>query len=203
MDEPLGNAVGNALEVKEAIDTLKGEGPEDLLELSLVLGAYMLISAGVTDDVDMGIKMLRDTIYDGSAKEKMREFIMAQGGDGNVVDDTDILQKSSIVMDIVAQKSGFIERIDTAEIGMASLLLGGGRENKESEIDLSVGIVLKKKVGDKVEKNDVVATLYANDLEKLKIAKERLENAYEFSKTPTKKQRLVKWIISKNGAKKY
>lgn len=203
MDEPLGNAVGNALEVKEAIETLSGNGPEDLLELSLVLGSYMLISAGVTDDVEEGINMLRQTIDDGRAKEKLREFIEAQGGDGNVVDDTDILPKSSIVMDIVAEEGGFIEHIDTSEIGMVSLALGGGRETKESEIDLSVGIVLKKKVGDKVEKNDVVATIYANDLEKLKAAKERFERAYIFCKTPAKKQRLVKWVISKNGAKKY
>lgn len=203
MDEPLGNAIGNALEVKEAIETLNGEGPEDLLELSLVLGSYMLISAGVTDDVDEGIKLLRETIDDGRAKEKFREFIEAQGGDGNVVDNTDILPKSSIVMDIIAEEGGFIEHIDTTEIGMMSLTLGGGRETKESEIDLSVGIVLKKKVGDKVEKNDVVATIYANDLEKLKAAKERFERAYIFSKTPAKKQRLVKWVISKNGAKKY
>ena len=203
MDEPLGNAVGNALEVKEAIETLNGNGPEDLLELSLVLGSYMLISAGVADDVEEGINMLRETVEDGRAKEKLREFIEAQGGDGNVVDDTDILPKSSIVMDIVAEEGGFIEHIDTSEIGMVSLALGGGRETKESEIDLSVGIVLKKKVGDKVEKNDVVATIYANDLEKLKAAKERFERAYIFCKTPTKKQRLVKWVISKNGAKKY
>ena len=203
MDEPLGNAVGNALEIKEVIDTLNGNGPDDLLELSLVLGGYMLIMSGVTDDLEIGIEMLRKTISDGSAKAKFKEFIIAQGGNGNVVDNTELLPKASIIMDIIAEEGGFIERINTSEIGMVSLTLGGGRETKESKIDSSVGIVLKKKVGEKVEKNDVVATIHANSIEKLKAAKERFEAAYDFSKTPANKQRLVKWIISKNGAKKY
>lgn len=203
MNEPLGGAVGNALEVREAIDTLNGRGPSDLLELSLVLGAHMLMAAEATDDLEAGMRMLKETIEDGRAKEKLREFIIAQGGDGDVADNTDLLPKASIVMDIVAEEGGFVKSINTSEIGMVSLTLGGGRETKESEIDLSVGVVLKKKVGDRVDKNDVVATIYANDIEKLRIAKDRFEEAYEFSKTPVNKQRLIKWIISKNGAKKY
>ena len=191
MNEPLGKSVGNALEVKEAIDTLNGNGPEDLLELSLVLGAHMLIAAGVTDDLETGINMLKQTINDGRAINKMREFIEAQGGDGEVVNNTELLPKASIIMDIIAEESGFVESINTQEIGIVSLTLGGGRETKDSKIDLSVGIVLKKKVGDRVEKGDTVATLYANDIEKLKAAKERFERAYEFSKTPVKKQPLV------------
>ena len=162
MNEPLGKSVGNALEVKEAIDTLNGNGPEDLLELSLVLGAHMLIAAGVTDDLETGINMLKQTINDGRAINKMREFIEAQGGDGEVVNNTELLPKASIIMDIIAEESGFVESINTQEIGIVSLTLGGGRETKDSKIDLSVGIVLKKKVGDRVEKGDTVATLYAN-----------------------------------------
>lgn len=203
MNEPLGNAVGNALEVREVIETLSGNGPKDLLELSMVLGAYMLIVAKKTDSIENGIKMLYETIENGSAKRKLKEFIEAQGGDSSVVEDTGRLPKASIVMDIIAQENGFVKRIDTEQIGMASLVLGGGREIKDSEIDLSVGIVLQKKIGDKVEKEDVVATIYANDLEKLKMAKEKLELAYEFSKTPVNGQHLVKWIISEKGAKKY
>lgn len=203
MNEPLGNAVGNALEVREVIETLSGNGPKDLLELSMVLGAYMLIVAKKTDSIENGIKMLYETIENGSAKRKLKEFIEAQGGDSSVVEDTGRLPKASIVMDIIAQENGFVKRIDTEQIGMASLVLGGGRETKDSEIDLSVGIVLQKKIGDKVEKEDVVATIYANDLEKLKMAKEKLELAYEFSKTPVNGQHLVKWIISEKGAKKY
>lgn len=203
MDEPLGNAVGNALEVKEAIDALNGNGPEDLVELSLVLGSQMLMAAGNVESMEEGIKKLNETIENGSAKNKFREFIMAQGGNGDIVDDINLLPKASIVMDIIAEENGFVKRIDTEQVGLASLVLGGGRETKDSIIDLSVGIVLRKKVGDQVLKNDVVATIHANDIEKLKQAKEKLEIAYEFSKTPVKSQQLIKWIISKNGAKKY
>ncbi len=203
MDEPLGNAVGNALEVKEAIDTLNRNGPKDLLELSLVLGAHMLMAAGKAESVEEGMELLNETIDNGSAKNKFREFIEAQGGNGSVIEDTGLLPKASIVMDIIAEENGFVKRIDTEQVGLASLVLGGGRETKDSDIDLSVGIVLQKKVGDQVVKDDVVATIHANDIEKLKQAKEKLEIAYEFSKTPVKSQQLIKWIISKNGAKKY
>lgn len=203
MDQPLGVGIGNALEVKEAINTLKGEGPDDLLELSCVLGAQMLMAAHVTDNLEDGIDKLKETITNGSALNKFREFIEYQGGNAEVINNLDLLPKASIVMDILAEKNAFVKKIDTSEVGMVSLILGGGRETKESMIDMSVGIELKKKVGDRVEKDDVVATIYANDLEKLKLAKERLEQAYEFSKTPVNKQQLIKWIISKNGAKKY
>lgn len=203
MDQPLGNMIGNALEVKEAIETLDGRGPEDLLELSYVLGAYMLIAAEKAESLEDGINKLRETIESKSALLKFREFIEAQGGDGAVVENTDLLPKASIVMDIISEEAGFIKHIDTSEIGMVSLILGGGRETKDSEIDLSVGIELKKKVGDRIEKEEVIATIYANDLERLKAAKERLDMAYEISVTPVNKQQLVKWVISKSGAKKY
>ena len=203
MDQPLGNMVGNALEVKEAIETLDGNGPEDLTELSYVLGAYMLIAAGKADSLEEGMEKLRETIENKSALNKFREFIEAQGGDGAVVENTEMLPKASIIMDIISEEAGFIKRIDTSEIGMVSLILGGGRETKDSAIDLSVGIELKKKIGDRIEKDEVIATIYANDLERLKAARERLDLAYEISVTPVNKQQLVKWVISKNGAKKY
>lgn len=203
MDEPLGCAVGNAIEIREVIETLKGNGPKDLTELSLVLGAHMLIISKTADSIETGISMLRETIENGSALEKFREFIIAQGGDGDVVDNVDLLPKPSIVMDILAENSGFVKKIDTKEIGIISLILGGGRENKDSIIDLSVGLELKKKIGDRVEKDDVIATIYANDIEKLRLAKEKLEDAYEFTITPVNRLKLVKWIITKNGAKKY
>lgn len=203
MDQPLGNMVGNALEVKEAIETLDGNGPEDLTELSYVLGAYMLIAAGKADSLEEGMEKLRETIENKSALNKFREFIEAQGGDGAVVENTEMLPKASIIMDIISEEAGFIKRIDTSEIGMVSLILGGGRETKDSTIDLSVGIELKKKIGDRIEKDEVIATIYANDLERLKAARERLDLAYEISVTPVNKQQLVKWVISKNGAKKY
>ncbi len=203
MDQPLGKAVGNALEVKEAIDTLKGNGPKDLEEISFVLAGLMLVAAKKADNLETGINMLRQTIKDGSALNKLKEFIEAQNGDKNIVDNPELLPKASISMEIKAENSGFVEHINTSEIGMVSLILGGGRETKESLIDLAVGIVLNKKVGDRVEKGDVLATLYANDIDRLSKAKDRFMAAYSITKTPVAKDALIKWIITNNEVKKY
>lgn len=203
MDQPLGHAVGNALEVREAIDTLRGEGPDDLLELSCVLGSYMLKAAGVADDLEEARERLENSVKNGDALKKLAELVKAQGGDETYVYNTDKLVKSSIIMDVNSEVSGYVEKIETEDIGRVSLVLGGGRENKDSVIDLSVGVVLHKKVGDKVEKGDAIATLYANDLDKLSVAKDILVNAYSITVTPAKSKPLIKWIVGKNGAKKY
>lgn len=203
MDQPLGRAVGNALEVREAIDTLRGEGPDDLLELSYVLGSYMLKAAGVADDLEEAREKLENSVKNGNALKKLAELVKAQGGDETYVYNPDKLVKSSIIMDVNSEVSGYVEKIETEDIGRVSLVLGGGRENKDSVIDLSVGVVLHKKVGDKVEKGDAIATLYANDLDKLSVAKDILVSAYSITVTPAKSKPLIKWIVGKNGAKKY
>ena len=203
MNQPLGFAVGNALEVKEAIDTLKGEGPEDLLELAVVLGTYMLLGVKHFTDEAEARAALYKTIEDGSALKKLEEFVAAQGGNPEAVHNYELLPKASIVMEIKAQEAGFVERIETDEIGMVSLILGGGRETKESDIDLSVGVVIKKKIGDAVEKGETVAILHGNDLKKMEQAKERFVAAYTFSNSPVAREALVKWIISSKGTKKY
>ena len=120
----MGKAVGNALEVKEAIDTLKGNGPKDLEEISFVLAGLMLVAAKKADNLETGINMLRQTIKDGSALNKLKEFIEAQNGDKNIVDNPELLPKASISMEIKAENSGFVEHINTSEIGMVSLILG-------------------------------------------------------------------------------
>ena len=203
MDQPLGFAVGNALEVKEAIDTLNGEGSRELLELCLTLGSYMVFCTKHAESVERARDMLMKTIEDKSALRKLAEFVEAQGGDANAVYDTSLLPKASIVMEIKAEEDGFIEKIETDEIGMVSLILGGGRETKESEIDLSVGVVLHKKISDAVKVGETIATMYGNDLEKLQQAKERFMSALTFSKTPVTKNRFIKWIITANGTTKY
>lgn len=203
MDQPLGRAVGNALEVREAIDTLRGEGPDDLLELSYVIGSYMLKAAGVADDLEEAREKLENSVKNGNALKKLAELVKAQGGDETYVYNPDKLVKSSIIMDVNSEVSGYVEKIETEDIGRVSLVLGGGRENKDSVIDLSVGVVLHKKVGDKVEKGDAIATLYANDLDKLSVAKDILVSAYSITVTPAKSKPLIKWIVGKNGAKKY
>ena len=195
MDQPLGYAVGNALEVKEAIDTLNGNGPKDLLELCLTLGSYMLIGTKKASDADEARAMLKETITSKKALNKFAEFIKAQGGDVRAVYDTSLLPKASLTQDCYAASEGYISSIHSDEVGMVSLTLGGGRETKESEIDLSVGVVLKKKVGDYVKKGDVIATLYANSEEKLKAAKERFDKTYSYSDNEVKKPVFIKRII--------
>lgn len=203
MDQPLGFSVGNALEVKEAIDTLNGDGAKDLLELAVILGSYMLVGTKKAENIEEAREKLLGTIENKSALKKLEEFVEAQGGDTRAIYDTELLPKASIVMEIKAEEDGFVEKIETEEIGMVSLLLGGGRETKESEIDLSVGLILHKKIGDKVKEGEVLATMYGNDLKKMETARERFLQTYSFSKTPVAKSAFIKWIITKGGVEKY
>ena len=173
MDQPLGFAVGNALEVKEAIDTLEGHGPADFLELCLTLGSQMLIAGGKAENAEEAEEALRAVIADGSALKKLAEFVKAQGGDGNVVNKPELLPKAAIVLPVPAPESGYLSRIVCDEVGICSLILGGGRETKESEIDLSVGLVLCKKVGDYVEAGEPLAVIHANDSGKAEQARAR------------------------------
>ncbi len=195
MDQPLGFAVGNALEVKEAIDTLRGEGPADFVELCMTLGSQMLIAGGRAKTDAEAKAMLQQVIEDGSALKKLAEFVEAQGGDAAAVYDTSKLPKASIIEAVEAPQSGYISKIACAEVGICSLILGGGRETKESEIDLAVGIVLTKKVSDKVEKGETIAYIHANDAEKLKAAKERFLQAYTFSEAAPEKSVMIKHIL--------
>lgn len=178
MDQPLGNAVGNALEVKEAIATLQGEGPEDFTELCMTLGSCMLVAAGIAEDEGQARNMLLKVIEDGSALHKLAEFVKAQGGNEEMVYHPELLPGSYIVSPVFSPEEGYINRIVCDEVGICSLILGGGRETKESSIDLSVGIELQKKVGDFVKKGEILAFIHANDEDKLKTCEERLLRAY-------------------------
>ena len=195
MDQPLGRAVGNALEVKEAIATLRGEGPEDFTQLCMTLGAYMLVAGGAASDEEEARVRLNRVIEDGSALKKLAEFVEAQGGDPAAVYDTALLPEASIVEEIDSMQDGYVCHIDCDEIGICSLLLGGGRETKESVIDLSVGLVLHKKVGDSVRAGEALATVYANDRNKLNAAKERFLQAYHFADGPVEEASLIKGIV--------
>lgn len=195
MDQPLGYAVGNALEVKEAIDTLRGEGPEDFEELCMTLGAYMLMAGNLAVDEADAFQQLHKVIEDGSALDKLAEFVQAQGGDKRAVYDTTLLPKASMQHEIVSKQTGFVQHIQCDEIGICSLLLGGGRETKESVIDLSVGLVLHKKKGDYVKAGESLATIYANDEAKMQEAARRFLSAYTFSTEPVKKTALIKGIV--------
>ncbi len=196
MDEPLGFAVGNALEVIEAVQTLKGNGPEDLLELCVALGSHMLVLANAADNLDEAAKKLKNTITDGTAYEKFIEFVTAQGGKREDVENVEQLISADIIKEIPAPCSGYIAHIQSDEVGISAMLLGGGRETKESVIDLSVGIVLKKKVGDYVRTGEPLAVMYSNDPVKFAAAQKRLLSAYRYSEIPVPAGSLIKGIIT-------
>ncbi|MES5954540.1 pyrimidine-nucleoside phosphorylase [Bacillus fungorum] len=162
MSQPLGFAIGNALEVKEAIDTLKGEGPEDLTELVLVLGSQMVVLAKKANTLEKAREMLIEVMKNGKATEKFKEFLSNQGGDSSIVDNPEKMPQAKYVIDVPAKTSGVISNIVADEIGIAAMLLGAGRATKEDEIDLAVGLMLRKKVGDAVKEGEPFVTIYAN-----------------------------------------
>jgi len=185
MDQPLGFAIGNSLEVIEAINTLKGNGPKDLIELVLTLGSNMLIMGKKVENEEEGRKLLLQTIKDGSALEKLKEFVKAQGGDISYIDNTELFPKAKYKIEVKAKKAGVISKIHAEAVGIIAMELGAGRETQESSIDLSVGIVFNKKRGDKVKEEDLLATIHASNEEKGNRAVEKLlkeiviSNSYE------------------------
>jgi pyrimidine-nucleoside phosphorylase len=170
MSQPLGYAIGNALEIKEAIDTLKGEGPEDLHELCLTLGSYMVFLAEKASSLEEARAMLEEVIQNGKALETMKIFLEAQGGDGSVVDDPGKMPQASYKVELEAKEDGYVSEIVADSVGVAAMWLGAGRATKESEIDLAVGLMLNKKIGDAVKKGDSLVTIYTNqkDVEQVK-----------------------------------
>lgn len=170
MSQPLGRAIGNALELQEAIDTLKGEGPEDLTELVLTLGSQMVVLAQKAKDLDEARGMLQEVIDNGKALEKFKTFLSNQGGDASVVDDPSKLPTAQYQFELPAKRSGVVSEMIANEIGIASMMLGAGRQTKEDVIDLAVGLVLNKKVGGRVEEGESLLTIYANseDVEQVK-----------------------------------
>lgn len=195
MDQPLGNTVGNALEVREAIDTLNGNGPRDFTELVMTLGSYMLLAGGKADKEEMARRMLRQVVEDGSALRKLAEFVKAQGGDESYVYEPEKLPCAKIRKELLAPVDGYIQKIVCDEVGICSLILGGGRETKESQIDLSVGIRLIQKVGKYVHKGDVLAEVFANDCQKLEEAMTRLQQAYHIGPDEAKEQNVILDVV--------
>lgn len=195
MDQPLGNAVGNALEVKEAIETLRGNGPADLVELVLTLGSHMVLAAEKVNSLEEAREKLEFSLKDGSAFETFKKFVVAQGGSEDEVIHPEKLPAAKYVEDVICMEDGYVSKIQTEEIGRISLLLGGGRETKESKIDLAVGLVLKKKYGDKVAYGESLAEIHANDLDKLTVAKERLLKAYTIVKEEVETKPVIKTVI--------
>lgn len=190
MSQPLGYAVGNALEVKEAIATLKGEGPEDLAELCLTLGSHMVYLGKKADSPDAAREMLKKAIEDGSALETFKTFIKAQGGDPSIIDDPAKLPKAKYSFEVPAKEEGYICEIKADEIGTAAMLLGAGRATKTSSIDLSAGVVLKKKIGDYVQKGEPLAIIHCN-FEDVGNAEAKIENSIKISGEKPAPPRLI------------
>lgn len=195
MDEPLGNAVGNALEIKEVIDALHGDGPEDLMEVVYVLGTQMLLLAKRAEDEEIARNLITESIQERKALKKFAEFIENQGGNREEILHLDMLPKARYVIPVLAEEEGCIERILAQNIGIACMTLGGGRENKESTIDHGVGIILTKKISDTVKKGETLALIHANSKEKAVLASGLVKNAYQIAKEPAKKAPMVKCII--------
>lgn len=184
MSQPLGFAIGNALEVKEAIETLQGKGPKDLTELVLTLGSQMVILAGKAKTSEEAKEMLLDAIHSGKALAKFKEFLANQGGDASIVDDLTKLPQAKYKIELPAKQSGYISRMVADEIGVASMILGAGRATKEDVIDLAVGLVLHKKVGNKVEEGESILTIYSNR-ENVEDVKQKLYNNIFIADTAT------------------
>lgn len=194
MSQPLGDAIGNALEVKEAIDTLKGQGPEDLHELVLVLGSQMVVLANKAKTLDEARVMLEEVIANGKAIEKFKVMIRNQGGDDSVVDHPEKLPEAQYKIELPAQRSGYISEIVADEVGIAAMLLGAGRSKKEDNIDPAVGLVLHKKVGDAVKEGESLLTIHANQ-ENVDAIKQRLYDNIAISDHAEKPQ-LIYTIIT-------
>ena len=196
MDEPLGMAVGNILEVKEAIDTLKGNGPDDFVELIETLASHMLILGGAAKDFDEGLMRVRESIQSGKALDKFKQFVAAQGGDTKYIDHPELFEQADIIEEIRSEQDGFVGSIDAQEMGICSLILGGGRETKESVIDPTVGLVFSKKVADPVKKGDVLATIYGNDEEKVKQAVLHFKENYHIIEEKPTKPIMIREVLS-------
>lgn len=196
MDQPLGIAVGNSVEVQEAIATLHGNGPKDFTDVVFALGGKMLQLGGACNSQEEAEKMMQEVIDNGKALDKLAEFVRAQGGDDHFVYHPEDFPKTSITLEVPATQDGYVKRILAENIGIACMSLGGGRETKESEIDLTVGIMMREKIGAKVEKGQTIATIYANDEEKAKKACQMIQEAYEYSSEAVEVTSVIKAVIT-------
>ena len=200
MDQPLGNAIGNAIEVREAIDTLRGNGPKDLVDLVTELGSNMLLISGVAASRDEAIDRLENSLETGKGLDRFGDLIEAQGGNREVIDDPGLLPRSKVEIEVNSERSGYVEKINALDVGLASKTLGAGRRTKDEPIDLSIGIYLKKKVGDRVEAGEPLALFYSDgNRDKIEPAKATFLNAYTIGDTRGEPPRLFYARVSKEG----
>ena len=195
MDQPLGNAVGNALEVMEAVESMRGGGPPDLVELSLELAARMLLLAYPDRTVESAKDQLFKLLNDGSALQKFRQSIEVQGGNAQVIDSFELFPTASAEFVISSPRAGFVSRISADDVGQAAMLLGAGRDRMDSKIDAAVGIVLEHKTGDRIQAGERLCTIYYNEDTHLEEASQMVEDAFRISATPPEARPLVYEVI--------
>ncbi|MCK4648766.1 pyrimidine-nucleoside phosphorylase [bacterium] len=202
MEEPLGYAIGNAIEVEEAINTLKGKGPKDLEDLCIELGANMLLISKVVRDMEEARERLKGVIENRKGLEKLKEMVKAQGGDPKAIDDSSLLPQCKERIEVKSVKKGYIQKIDALSVGISSQLLGAGRQKKEDVIDSSVGVILKKKIGDEVKEGEPLAIFHTDgDEEKIENAKEKFLASYSIGKEKVEKPRFFYARVTKKGVK--
>lgn len=195
MEQPLGCAIGNTLEVEEAIDVLKNKGPEDITELSVTLAGIMIYMGNKAESVEEGMQKARTALEDGSALSSFRDMVSGQGGDPAIIEDHTLMPQSEFCIELTAWENGYIAALDAMKFGLASQHTGAGRERKEDDIDLSAGILLLKKRGDAVAEGEVICKLYGNNEEKLKKALEEIRIAIIISNEKPENTKLIKKII--------
>ena len=202
MDRPLGKSIGNALEMKEVCDTLKGKGPKDLTELCLTLATNMLYLAG-KGSLDDCYDLAKDALESGKAFEKLKEMVKAQGGDVSVIEDNSKFESSKVAKGLAAAQEGYIYSMDTEKCGIASMILGAGREKKEDTIDYSAGVIIHKKIGDYVKRGDLIASLYSSSEEKCINSSRLLGEAIKISSAEPVVKPIVLARVTKDSVEKY
>jgi len=202
MNEPLGEAVGNSIEVIEAVQALKGKWPEDLRDVTLALGAHMLVLGRKAKSLKQAEKKLEERLESGEALDKFRQMVKRQGGNPKVVDDYRLLPWAKHKMTVESEQTGYVKSIDTLKIGLSAVKLGAGRERLDSKIDYGVGFLIKKKVGDRVKKGESLAIVFCNDLKKGRWAKREIEQAYQIGKKKTNRLKKILFLVDEKGARK-
>lgn len=200
MDQPLGNMIGNALEVVEVVEVLRGAGPDDLRELCLELAAWMLHLGGAVKSVSEGKARSSDLITSGKALERFRQMVKLQGGDVGVIDDPNTFARARSTTQVTSARNGFVTAMQCEQIGTACVILGGGRERKEDSVDPAVGIILHKKVGDRVNAGEALATIHYNAETRGERAVQMISESYEITEAPPQAKRpLVHRVIRMSG----
>jgi len=201
MDQPLGRMVGNSLEMREAIEALRGEGPEDLMEVTIALGAQMLILVQEAKEIEDAKNRLRGVIESGEALSKFREMVEAQGGDPRVIDDYRLFPQAKLRIEVKAESSGYIASLDARKVGWAVVALGGGRKDLSSQIDYSVGIELIRKRGEETKRGENLALIYASQEEEAREAQLLVQDAYQLSEEPPPRSHLIHYLVTQDGLK--